>query len=73
MRLIKSSGAFASLFVAPLLASSLRADQVVLKNGDRVTGAVVKKDGKNLTVKTDPSAPSRSPRPKSPRSGPTNP
>ena len=29
------------------------ADQVTLKNGDRVTGAIVKKDGNNLTVKTD--------------------
>jgi putative salt-induced outer membrane protein YdiY len=29
------------------------ADQVVLKNGDRVTGAIVKKDDKNLTIKTD--------------------
>ena len=28
-------------------------DQVTLKNGDRVTGAIVKKDGKNLTVKSD--------------------
>jgi putative salt-induced outer membrane protein YdiY len=30
-----------------------RADQVTLKNGDRVTGAIVKKDGKTLTLKTD--------------------
>ncbi|MEO7145888.1 MAG: DUF481 domain-containing protein [Bryobacteraceae bacterium] len=29
------------------------ADQIVLKNGDRVTGSIVKKDGKNLTIKTD--------------------
>jgi putative salt-induced outer membrane protein YdiY len=29
------------------------ADQVVLKNGDRVTGSIVKKDGKNLTIKSD--------------------
>jgi hypothetical protein len=53
MRLIKSSGAFATLFLALLLSGPLRADQVVLKNGDRVTGAVVKKDGNNLIVKTD--------------------
>jgi small nuclear ribonucleoprotein (snRNP)-like protein len=26
---------------------------VVLKNGDRVTGSIVKKDGKTLTIKTD--------------------
>ena len=53
MRLIKRYGAFASLFAATLFSSSLWADQVVLKNGDRISGAVVKKDGKNLTVKTD--------------------
>jgi putative salt-induced outer membrane protein YdiY len=29
------------------------ADQIVLKNGDRVTGGVIKKDGKTLTLKTD--------------------
>src|ERR1035438_1609616 len=29
------------------------ADHVVLKNGDRVTGSIVKKDAKNLTIKTD--------------------
>jgi putative salt-induced outer membrane protein YdiY len=36
-----------------LVASTALADQVVLKNGDRVTGTIVKKDGKNLTIKTD--------------------
>jgi hypothetical protein len=29
------------------------ADQVVMKNGDRVTGAIIKKDSKDLTIKTD--------------------
>jgi len=29
------------------------ADQIVMKNGDRVTGSVVKKDGNHLTVKAD--------------------
>ncbi len=29
------------------------ADQVVLKNGDRITGSVVKKDGANLTIATE--------------------
>ncbi|MEP6716592.1 MAG: DUF481 domain-containing protein [Terriglobia bacterium] len=53
MRSIKTSGALVSLFLAGLSASALHADEVVMKNGDRVTGAVVKKDGKNLTVKTD--------------------
>jgi putative salt-induced outer membrane protein YdiY len=36
-----------------LLLGTARADQVVLKNGDRVTGAIVKKDGKTVTIKTD--------------------
>jgi putative salt-induced outer membrane protein YdiY len=34
-------------------AALLCADQVVLKNGDRVTGAIVKKDAKTITIKTD--------------------
>ncbi len=33
--------------------TSLLADQIVLSNGDRITGTIVGKDGKNLTVKTD--------------------
>jgi len=33
--------------------STAWADQVVLQNGDRLTGSIVKKDGKNLTIKTD--------------------
>jgi hypothetical protein len=40
----------------PLLSLSmvlgLSADQVVLKNGDTITGAVVKKDGTKLTIKS---------------------
>jgi putative salt-induced outer membrane protein YdiY len=35
------------------LLPAARADQVVLKNGDRVTGSIVKKDDKGLTIKTD--------------------
>ena len=34
-------------------AACLLADQVTLKNGDRITGSVVKKDDKTLTVKSD--------------------
>jgi hypothetical protein len=37
------------LFIAP----SLSADQVVLKNGDTITGAIVKKDGGKLTIKSE--------------------
>jgi putative salt-induced outer membrane protein YdiY len=36
-----------------LAASALSADQITMKNGDRITGAIVKKDGNNLTVKSD--------------------
>jgi putative salt-induced outer membrane protein YdiY len=32
---------------------TLLADQVVMKNGDRVTGSIVKQDGKSITIKTD--------------------
>jgi len=39
--------------VACLAASGAWADQIVMKNGDRVTGSIVKKDGKNLIVKSD--------------------
>ena len=41
--------------IATMACSSLSpavADQVVLKNGDRVTGTIVKKDAKDLTIKT---------------------
>lgn len=36
-----------------LLAGLIQADQVTLKNGDRITGAIVKKDGATLTIKTE--------------------
>lgn len=35
-----------------LLVASALADQVVMKNGDRVTGAIVRKDAKTLTIKS---------------------
>lgn len=40
-------------FLVCLAVSAAWADQVVMKNGDRVTGSIVKKDGKNLTIKTE--------------------
>ncbi len=43
---------FSFLFIGVLLPAAW-ADQVWLKNGDRVTGGIIKKDGKNLTIKTD--------------------
>jgi putative salt-induced outer membrane protein YdiY len=42
------------LLIIGILLPAARADQVVLKNGDRVTGSIIKKDDKNLTIKTDP-------------------
>lgn len=35
------------------LVCTLQADQVVLKNGDTITGTIVKKDGAKLTVKSE--------------------
>ena len=46
-----------SIFVLGLCCTGLSmpawGDQVVLKNGDRVSGSLVKKDAKSLTIKTD--------------------
>lgn len=39
--------------LACLSLSTAWADQVVMKNGDRVTGSIIKKDGKSLTIKTE--------------------
>ena len=52
MSIMKTRTASLSSLVC-LLASAAWADQVVLKNGDRVTGSIIKKDGKNLIIKTD--------------------
>jgi putative salt-induced outer membrane protein YdiY len=41
------------VILAALAAYPVWADQVTLKNGDRVTGSIVKKEGKNLTIKSD--------------------
>lgn len=41
---------FPALILFPIL---LCADQVTLKNGDRVTGKIVKKDGANLVIKSE--------------------
>lgn len=35
-----------------LLSSTAWADQLVMKNGDRVTGSIIKQDGKTITIKT---------------------
>src|SRR3954454_5630886 len=36
-----------------LFASAVLADQVVLKNGDRLTGSIEKSDDKSLVIKTE--------------------
>ena len=41
------------LVVSMVISSTLLADQVTLKNGDTVSGQVIKKDGDNLTIKTE--------------------
>lgn len=47
---MRKSCAVAFLF---LLTISVFADQVTLKNGDRLTGSITKSDGKTLVIKTD--------------------
>jgi putative salt-induced outer membrane protein len=44
---------YVGILFAILLASMARADQIVLKNGDRLTGSIVKSDGKTLTIKSE--------------------
>jgi len=41
------------LLVLFALASPALADQLVLKNGDRLTGTIVKSDGKTIVFKSD--------------------
>ena len=41
------------LIVVLTLANVAAADQIVLKNGDRLTGTIVKSDGKTLVLKSD--------------------
>ena len=43
----------AFLLLAALLCQALRADQILLKNGDRMTGSIIKSDKKSLTLKTE--------------------
>src|SRR6516225_6333085 len=40
-------------FIVGLVSSQLFADQVVLKNGDKLTGTIVDSDGKTLTMKSE--------------------
>ena len=49
--MLRKVGFFA--FIAVAFTSFLFADQVTLKNGDHLTGKVVKSDGKTLVLHTD--------------------
>ncbi len=51
--MIDSIRVFAITLAVLTGASLASADQVILKNGDRISGAIVKQDGKTITVKTD--------------------
>jgi putative salt-induced outer membrane protein YdiY len=44
---------FSLAFIVGLLGPQLFADQVVLKNGDKLTGTIVDSDGKTLTLKSE--------------------
>ena len=52
VRVLIERSPFAALALAGLLTSVAWADQVVMKNGDRVTGNIIKQDGKSITIKT---------------------
>jgi hypothetical protein len=51
MRRKRASAACVGLVA--LAACPVWADQIILKNGDRITGSIVKKEGKDLTIKSD--------------------
>src|SRR5437016_9696991 len=44
---------FLGVFISSIFISHALADQVTLKNGDRITGTIVKSDGKTLLLHTD--------------------
>lgn len=44
---------FCNLFVSICTCTALLADQITLKNGDVITGAIVKKDGGKLTITSE--------------------
>lgn len=53
MRSFKCDRLVLFFILISILIPAAWADQIILKNGDRVTGNIIKKDGKNLTIKTD--------------------
>jgi hypothetical protein len=53
MHSLKCGSCILCCLLACVLLPAAWADQIVLKNGDRVTGSIIKKDDKNVTIKTD--------------------
>ncbi len=53
MRIFRYCRFILSCLLAGALLEVAWADQIVLKNGDRLTGSIIKKDDKNLTFKAD--------------------
>jgi len=53
MQYLKCGKFFLFLLLIAFLLPAAWADQVVMKNGDRITGSIVKKDAQSLTIKTD--------------------
>jgi small nuclear ribonucleoprotein (snRNP)-like protein len=53
MQFLSCGKYFPVLLLISVLLPTAWADQVVLKNGDRLTGSIIKKDEKNLMIKTD--------------------
>src|SRR4051812_30387402 len=49
----KIEGMARTLLLYLCCASAVFGDQVILKNGDRITGTIVKKDGSDLVIKSD--------------------
>jgi putative salt-induced outer membrane protein YdiY len=43
----------AAICLPMLMGNVVRADRIVMKNGDRVTGSIIKKTGNDLTIKTE--------------------
>ena len=52
MSICKFKAVAGRLVLASLALAILQADQIVLKDGDRITGSIVKKDGQTVTVQS---------------------
>lgn len=52
MHVYKCGNRILTGLIVSVLLPAAWADQIVMKNGDRITGSIIKKDDKNLTIKT---------------------